>query len=131
MKKLIIHSTPLVISFIWLVVECNTINPITLKGPDFLKFYLILILGFYLFIFIVKLLGEKVSQTTFYFLMGIGALGIIKWIRGITLGKPVGFLTMILIAELIIAFLLMSWVANDKPKQLKKANPKHNDSGFI
>lgn len=117
MKKLIIHSTPIVISFIWLVIEYNTINPITLKGPEFLKFYLILILGFYLSVFIVKLLGDKISQRTFYFLMGIGALGIIKLIRGIMLGKPVGFLTMILIAELIIAFLLMGLTSNDKLKQ--------------
>lgn len=117
MKKLIIHSVPIVISFIWLVTECQTFNPITLKGPDFLKFYLILILGLYLSIFIVKLIGEKISQTTFYFLMGIGVLGIIKLIRGIMLGKPIGFLTMILIAELVVAFLLMSWASNEKLKQ--------------
>lgn len=117
MKKLIIHSTPIVISFIWLIADCKTFNPITLKGPEFLKFYLILLLGFYLSVFIVKLPGEKISQPAFYFLMGIGALGIIKLIRGIMLGKPVGFLIMILIAELIIAILLMGWASNDKLKQ--------------
>lgn len=117
MKKLFVHFIPIVISFIWLIMECQTFNPITLKGPDFLKFYMILVLGFYLSVFIVKLLGEKFTQTTFYFLMGIGALGIIKLIWGIMLGKPVGFLTMILIAELIIAFLLMGWTSNDQRKQ--------------
>ncbi|SDI66664.1 DUF2207 domain-containing protein [Chryseobacterium jejuense] len=117
MKKLIIHFIPVVISGIWLIAEYQTLNPITLKGPDFLKFYLILVLGFYGSIFIVKSVGGRVSPTTFYFLMGIGCLGIVKLIRGIMLGKPIGFLAMILIAELIIAFLLMSWTSNDKLKQ--------------
>lgn len=117
MKKLIIHFIPVVISCMWLIAECETFNPITLKGPDFLKFYLILVLGFYVSIFIVKSVGETVSQTTFYFLMGIGSLGIVKLIRGIMLGKPIGFLIMILIAELIIVFLLMSWKSDHQLKQ--------------
>ncbi len=117
MKKLIIHSIPVVISFLWLVTQCQTFNPITLKGPDFLKFYLILVLGFYLSIFILRLFGEKVSQTTFYFLMLIGSLGIVKLIRGIMLGKPIGFLIMILILELIVMFLLMAFKPGDEFKK--------------
>ena len=108
MKKIIIHSFPIVISLIWLILECRTFNPITLKGPDFLKFYLILVLGFYTSIFILRLLKEKISRATFYLLGLIGILGIIKLIRGIMLGKPIGFLMMILIAELIIMLFLMA-----------------------
>ncbi|WP_160138210.1 hypothetical protein [Chryseobacterium sp. c4a] len=106
MKKLIIHFIPVAISFIWLVSECKTMNPLILKGPDFLKFYLILVLGFYASVFILKSLGEKISQITFYSLMCIGGVGIVKLIRGIMLGKPIGFLTMILILELIVILLL-------------------------
>ncbi|UHO38289.1 hypothetical protein H5J24_22555 [Chryseobacterium capnotolerans] len=109
MKKLIIHSIPIVISFVWLIAECQTLNPISLKGPDFLKFYLILVLGFYLSIFILKSLGETISNTTFYILMLIGVLGISKLIRGIMLGKPIGFLTIILILELIVILLLITF----------------------
>lgn len=109
MKKLIIHSIPIVISCIWLVAECRTFNPILLKGPDFLKFYLILVLGFYLSVFILKSFREKVSQSTFYFLILIGGLGIIKLIRGIMLGKPIGFLIMILLLELIVMLLLVAY----------------------
>lgn len=117
MKKLIIHSIPVAISCIWLTAEYQTFNPITLKGPDFLKFYLILVFGFYLSIFILRLFGEKVSQTTFYFLMLIGSLGIVKLIRGIMLGKPIGFLIMILILELIVMFLLMASKPGDEFKK--------------
>ncbi|PTT37413.1 hypothetical protein DBR28_09855 [Chryseobacterium sp. HMWF028] len=97
MKKLIIHSAPVVISFTWLVAAHQTFNPIILKGPDFLKFYLILILGFYVSIFILNSLKETISGTTLYFAGLIFLLGIIKLIRGVMLGKPIGFLIMILI----------------------------------
>lgn len=117
MKKLIIHSIPIVISFLWLITECKTFNPITLKGPDFLKFYLVLILGFYLSIFMLKSFGEKISNTTFYFVMLIGGLGIVKLIRGIMLGKPIGFLMMILILELIIMFLMIGSRTSNKFKK--------------
>lgn len=117
MKKLIIHSIPVAISFIWLAAECQTFNPITLKGPDFLKFYLILVLGFYLSVFILKSFGEKVSQITFYFLVLIGILGIVKLIRGMMLGKPIGFLMMILILELIVLFLLVISKSGNKFKK--------------
>lgn len=102
MKKLIIHSIPVVISFIWLFIEFHTFNPVILTGSGFLKFYLILILGFYLSGFILKSLKESISTTTFYFALFIFLLGIIKLIRGILLEKPVGFLVMILIGECIV-----------------------------
>lgn len=116
MKKLIIHSIPVAISCIWLATECKTFNPIRLKGPDFLKFYLILVFGFYLSIFILRSFGDKVSQTTIYFLMLIGSLGIVKLIRGVMLGKPIGFLTIILIIELIVIFLLTAFQPKDEFK---------------
>ncbi|KAA2221503.1 hypothetical protein [Chryseobacterium sediminis] len=116
MKKLIIHSVPAVVSFMWLITACQTLNPIIIKGPDFLKFYLILVLGFYASVFILNSLRESISKTTFYFIGFIFLLGIIKLIRGIMLGKPVGFLVMILILECVVAvFLTMSHI-NKKTK---------------
>lgn len=111
MKKLIIHSASAVVSFIWFITVCQTLNPIILKGPDFLKFYLILVLGFYVSVFILNSMGEAISKTAFYFIGFIFLLGMIKLIRGIILGKPVGFLVMILILECIVAvFLIMSHI---------------------
>ncbi|WP_426481253.1 hypothetical protein [Chryseobacterium sp. R2ACT005] len=116
MKKLTIHSVPVGVSFMWLMTACQTLNPIILKGPDFLKFYLILVLGFYASFFILNSLRETISETTFYFTGFIFLLGIIKLVRGIMLGKPVGFLVMILILECIVAvFLIMSHI-NKKTK---------------
>ncbi|TZF95883.1 hypothetical protein FW781_10605 [Chryseobacterium panacisoli] len=116
MKKLIIHSVPVAVSFMWLMTACQTLNPILIKGPDFLKFYLILVLGFYASVFILNSLREAISATAFYFTGFIFLLGIIKLIRGIMIGKPVGFLVMILILECIVAvFLIMSHV-NKKTK---------------
>jgi hypothetical protein len=102
MKKIIIHTVPAVISFIWVIVICNTLDPISLKGPYFIKFYLILVFGFYASIFALKLLKESISKTTFYFMISIFLLGIVKLIKGIFLGKPVGFLIMTLILELTV-----------------------------
>ncbi|MCW1963738.1 hypothetical protein [Chryseobacterium viscerum] len=116
MKKLIIHSAPIVVSFIWLITVCQTLNPIILKGPDFLKFYLILVLGFYASVFILNSMTDAISKTTFYFVGFIFLLGIIKLIRGIMLGKPVGFLVMILILECIVAVLLIMSHINKKMK---------------
>jgi len=87
---------------IWLVEEHQTYNPITLKGPAFLKFYVILLLGFYLSIFILKFLKESISNSTIYFAVFIMILGIVKLMRGLMLGKPVGYLVMILFMEAII-----------------------------
>jgi hypothetical protein len=116
MKKLIIHSVPVLLSFMWLVVECGTFNPVILKGPKFLKFYLILVLGFYTSIFMLKLLKETISRTTFYCMSLIFALGAVKLIRGTILGKPVGFLVIILIAECVVILLLMSFHCKNKIK---------------
>lgn len=107
MKKLIIHFIPVGISFLWLAGECRTLNPITIKGPEFLKFYLVLILGFYLSVFILKSFKESISKTTCYYTLFIFLLGIIKLIRGIHLEKPIGFLAMILIGESIVALLFI------------------------
>ncbi|KMQ69779.1 hypothetical protein ACM39_01645 [Chryseobacterium sp. FH2] len=106
MKKIIIHTVPLIISWLWLVINKETYNPITLKGPDFLKFYLILLLGFYSSFFLLKTLRETISKTTFYFMILIFSLGIVKLIRGIFLGKPIGFLAMILILESIVNLII-------------------------
>ncbi|WP_079243715.1 hypothetical protein [Chryseobacterium indologenes] len=116
MKKLIIHSVPVVISFIWLMAVTQTFNPIILKGPDFLRFYLILVFGFYASLFILNSLKETISGTTFYFVGLIFLLGIIKFVRGIILGKPVGFLVMILIAECIVTLIFISGHVNEKIK---------------
>ncbi|CAI8851395.1 hypothetical protein [Chryseobacterium sp. IT-36CA2] len=114
MKKLIIHSVPVVISFMWLMAIHQTFNPIILKGPDFLKFYLILILGFYASVFILNSLKETVSKVTLYFAILIFLLGAVKLIRGIMLGKPIGFLVMILIVESIVTVFFISNYVNKK-----------------
>lgn len=89
-------------SLAWLVINTDTINPISLKGPDFLKFYIILLFGFYSSVFGLKLFKESISRTTFYFMISIFILGIVKLVRGMFLGKPVGFLILILILELFV-----------------------------
>ncbi|MCP1299892.1 hypothetical protein NK356_12005 [Chryseobacterium sp. S0630] len=114
MKKLIIHSLLVVISLVWLMAVPQTFNPIILKGPDFLRFYLILVLGFYVSLFMLNSLKETISGTTFYFVGLIFLLGIIKLIRGLMLGKPVGFLVMILIAECIVTLIFISSHVNEK-----------------
>ena len=116
MKKLIIHSVPVVIGFIWLMAVHQTFNPVILKGPDFLKFYVILVLGFYASFFLLNSLKETISGTVFYFAGFIFLLGIIKLIRGVILGKPVGFLVMILIAEGIVILIFISGYVNEKIK---------------
>jgi len=116
MKKTIIHSVPVVISFLWLMAVPCTFNPLILKGPDFLKFYLLLVLGFYASLFILKSLKEAISGTTHYFAGFIFLLGIIKLIRGVMLGKPVGFLVMILIAEGVVTLIFISSYVNEKIK---------------
>lgn len=117
MKKLIIHCIPIAISFTWLVVQCQTYNPIVLQGPEFLKFYLILVLGSYVSILCLKSLGEKLSPTNFYFLILIGGLGMIKLIRGIMLGKPIGFLTMILLVQFFAIIILTAFYAKPEPQK--------------
>ncbi|WP_027387255.1 hypothetical protein [Chryseobacterium gregarium] len=102
MKKIIIHTAPVLISFLWLILVNYPLNPVSLKGPHFLRFYLILLSGFYVSIFLLKLFKETVSDTTLYFAAAIFILGIVKLIRGIYLGKLVGYLLMILMVEIIV-----------------------------
>lgn len=116
MKKNIIHSIPVVTSFIWLALTKSTFNPISLKGPDFLNFYFILLFGFYASIFVLKFFEEAISKTTFYYLMPIFVLGIIKLIRGLYLGKPIGYLLIILILEIAVFIIIKSFQFNQKLK---------------
>lgn len=102
MKTMIIHSIPAIISFIWLIINKDTFNPISLKGPDFLTFYLIFLFGFYASVLLLKSFREHISKRTLYFMIFIVVLGLIKLIRGVYLGKPVGFLIIILITECIV-----------------------------
>ena len=102
MKKIIIHTIPIAVSFFLLAAQDQICNPIILKGPEFLKFYLILLAGFYASVFSLKFFKETISGITFYFVIFILILGIIKLIRGLFLGKPVGFLIIILILEIIV-----------------------------
>ncbi|MGH1518585.1 hypothetical protein [Chryseobacterium sp. JK1] len=117
MKKIIIHSVPVVISFILLVEVFQTFNPVILKGSDFLKFYLILILGFYTSVFVLNSLKKSVSGITHYFTGLIFLLGIVKLVRGVMLGKPIGFLAIVLIIEIIvIVFFMLSHVNKEMKK---------------
>jgi hypothetical protein len=116
MKNIIFHIIPIFLSFLWLFFICHTWNPVSLRGPYFLNFYLILILGFYLSVFILKSYKNTIPKITFYFMISIFLLGIIKLIRGILLGKPVGFLIMILIAEVTVMLLTNYIQLNQKIK---------------
>lgn len=107
MKKLIIHLVPGVISFIWLFSKHHTFNPITLKGPDFLQFYSILLLSVYAVIPLLKMMKEPVSKTVLYGISLVFILGIIKLVRGLILGKPIGFLAMILLLECIVGMVFI------------------------
>ncbi len=102
MKKILIHSLPIALSFTWLLSTGHTFNPVTLKGPDFLKFYLVLISSFYALVFSLTLFRESISKTTLYFMALIFISGIVKLIKGMILQKPVGFLLIILIGELAV-----------------------------
>lgn len=105
MRRIFIHAIPFAISFLWLLIQNHTSNPFALKGPDFLRFYLVLIFGFYTLTFVLNYV-HKISETTFYCLGLIFLIGTIKLFIGMILGKPVGFLIMILIAELIVFLIL-------------------------
>ncbi|ASE63303.1 hypothetical protein EGY07_20730 [Chryseobacterium indologenes] len=116
MKKIIIHSIPVAVSWAWLYANYATLNPIDIKGPVFLKFYIILLLTSYVSVFILKSDKETVSKISLSFLILIFALGAVKLIRGIISEKPVGFLLMILFVEAIIASVIMSHDVKDKIK---------------
>ncbi|MDR2234803.1 MAG: hypothetical protein LBE92_01655 [Chryseobacterium sp.] len=116
MKNLILHSVPVIISMIWLNIEKQTFNPVILKGPDFLKFYMILLSGTCLVAFLLKRSTANFPKTTLYFFFFILVLGLIKLIRGINLGKPIGFLVMIMIVEVIIILIIIYHHINHKIK---------------
>ncbi|MCS4227077.1 cytochrome b subunit of formate dehydrogenase [Sphingobacterium sp. BIGb0165] len=101
MKKILFHSATIAISMIWLVINHQTYNPFSLKGPEFLKFYLILLSGFYLSVFSFNYLRQTISNTTFYFMIVILVSGVIKITIGLFLGKPVGYLIILLIIQFI------------------------------
>jgi hypothetical protein len=101
---------------IWLIAEHQTYNPISLKGPEFLKFYMILLLGFYISVFGLKFFSQKVSKTEFYFMIFILILGIIKLIKGLFLGKPIGYLLIMVIFELIIVVIFILFKSNNQLK---------------
>ncbi|KIC61784.1 hypothetical protein [Chryseobacterium taiwanense] len=114
MKKILIHTVPMAISFLWLLIVNHTFNPISLRGPDFLKFYLMLVFGFYLSVVALQVFKENFSKTTVYFMISIFLLGVIKLIKGILLGKPVGFLIMILVMEIIVILFIKLSHINQK-----------------
>ncbi|WP_262150273.1 hypothetical protein [Chryseobacterium foetidum] len=116
MKSLIMYSVSLIVSFVWLYLSHQTFNPILLKGPDFLKFYLLLLMVFYLMIFIGKRLKINNRKILLYFMLSVLALGIIKLFRGLYLNKPIGYLLMILITEIIVMMALIQIQFNHKLK---------------
>lgn len=99
MKTALIHTIPVVISLIGIRLMNHKFNPISLKGPDFLKFYILLLFGFYLTVFAGR---YKNLTVTFYFSISIFLLGICKLCRGVFLSKPVGFLVILLILQFIV-----------------------------
>ncbi|ASK31270.1 hypothetical protein CEY12_14665 [Chryseobacterium sp. T16E-39] len=102
MKKIILYGVSLIISMMWLILNHQTIDPFSLKGPEFLKFYLIFLFGFYTSVIIMKYFKEQRSNTTIFFMIFILAIGIIKLIKGLILGKPVGYLVILLGIEFIV-----------------------------
>ncbi len=117
MKKIILHSVPVAISLIWLINTGNAFNPFVLKGPGFLRFYLILLFGFYASALTLKIIGEPFSKITFYAMILIFILGVIKLIRGMVLGKPIGYLMFILLLEIIVLVIVKWSYINDDTKQ--------------
>jgi FtsH-binding integral membrane protein len=116
MKTIIIYSVLLITSLIGLFFTGNTMNPFALKGPDFLRFYLILLFGFYASVFALKITGEPFSGVMHYGMILIFILGVIKLTRGIFLGKPVGFLLWILVMEGIVFLFINSDHVNRRIK---------------
>ncbi|WP_231433707.1 MULTISPECIES: hypothetical protein [unclassified Chryseobacterium] len=116
MKSLIMYSVSVIVSWIWLYVSHQTFNPILLKGPDFLKFYVLILMIFYLMIFIGKRLKINNRKVLLYFMLSIIALGITKLFRGLYLNKPVGYLIFILIMETIVMLIITQTHPNHKLK---------------
>ncbi|RKE57354.1 hypothetical protein DFQ12_2242 [Sphingobacterium detergens] len=117
MKRILFHSATIVISMIWLVINHQTYNPFSLKGPEFLKFYLILLSGFYLSVFSLNYLRQTISKTTFYFMMVILFSGMIKITIGLFLGKPIGYLVILLIIQ-FIAMNLCGFIGRTTPRKV-------------
>ncbi|REC80518.1 hypothetical protein DRF60_02090 [Chryseobacterium elymi] len=116
MKKIIIHSIPILVSFIGLAIYCHTFNPIILRGPEFLKFYFTLTIGFYFSVICLKFFRENLSKVSFYFMIFIFLLGIVKLFRGLSLDRPIGILISILVAEIIVNVIFISAEFKDKTK---------------
>ncbi|KFF22469.1 hypothetical protein [Chryseobacterium sp. JM1] len=108
MKKIIIHSLPIWVSFVGLAVFCHTLNPIMVRGPEFLKFYFTLTIGFYLSVLSLRSFGERLSKVSFYLMIFIFLLGVVKLFRGLSLDRPVGILFSILVAEIMISIIFIS-----------------------
>ncbi|PIF43790.1 hypothetical protein CLU96_0706 [Chryseobacterium sp. 52] len=117
MKKIIIHSIPIMACFIGLEIYCHTLNPIIVRGPEFLKFYFSLTIGFYLSVWSLKFFGENLSKISFYFMLIIFILGAVKLLKGISLDRPVGILFSILVAEVIVNIAFMSEEVKHKMKK--------------
>lgn len=118
MKKILIYTVPVMISMVWLVLTHQIYNPIFMKGPEFLKFYLILLLGFYAFVMFLKFFKKGNSKVAFYFMIFIFLIGIVKLIKGLMLGKPVGYLILILIVEGVIILCQPGLQSNIKQKHI-------------
>lgn len=117
MKRILFHSATIVISMIWLVINHQTYNPFSLKGPEFLKFYLILLSGFYLSVFSLNYLRQTISKATFYFMILILVSGMIKITIGLFLGKPIGYLVILLIIQ-FIAMNLCGFIGRTTPRKV-------------
>ncbi|MBD8083155.1 hypothetical protein [Chryseobacterium caseinilyticum] len=116
MKTTALYSVSVFTAMFWLFISHQTLNPITLKGPIFLQLYLIILTGFCVTVILGKLLKINNPRPILYFLISIFSLGIIKLIRGIYLGKPVGYLTVILMIEITVILFFKSTHFNRKLK---------------
>jgi hypothetical protein len=107
MKKLLYIF--LCIPFIWLYQQQGTVNPFAIKGPEFLIFYLSLwVLSFSSIIINRPITNRSILASTYFSVQNIVLatvylLGLIRLIRGIYLGRPVGYLVLILIAAFILS----------------------------
>lgn len=116
MKKVIIPTIPLTVSFVWLALNHQGLNPFLLKGPEFIRFYLILAGGFFVSVLWMKINRKEIPKIMFYFATAIFIVGITKLLRGVILGKPIGYLTVILIIELIVILIIKVSYCNKKFK---------------
>ncbi|MBV8327058.1 hypothetical protein [Chryseobacterium sp.] len=116
MKKIIIHSVPVIVCWLWLMAMHHTYNPVSLKGPDFLVFYLILLTGFYASLLFLKQEKKTGLKTFVSFIVLLFGLGVVKLVRGLWLGKPIGFLLLILFMECIAGVVLIKSQLNNSTK---------------